>query len=365
MITWIDKDNYFGESPQHSLLIFYDDDPLSGGAEQFRLLDQTMLGSASIDYASTALNALEIGTTIATQFDCSVFYDDIPTGTRLGGMWVWVYSCISYNEPINLNEWNSHGVYWIDGNPKYKNVITITGLDHFIKMDDEIPLATFKRWAGSGKTPSQYFGYVCTQCGVTGVYTASANDGLVIVPPEEQGMTYRQLLGWLFGVMGVIGYIDDGVLKCKYPTRQKKLAIVGQAIVGQAVVGRTTNSTQPYDITFTMRDRFSSEYEDDISISGITVTDYEGNVNVYGKTGHTYDMSYNPMITDRSLVNTLSVVKPLTYAPMSMETVPCPWIVPNDWVRYEDKDGNYHYGVVTNATHCINGHSHIECRGTI
>lgn len=360
MIEWSDKSSYFGESPQHTLLVFYDDDPLTGGTEIFRLTDQTMIGSAVIDYASTALDSLEIGTTIATEFDASIFYDNVPTGTRLGDKWVWVYSS------VDMENWNSHGIFWIDGNPKYKNVISITGLDHFIKMDAEIPLAELKTWAGDGKTPQQYFEYICTQCGVTGVYTSGANSTALLSAPEEQGMTYRQLLGWVLGIMGRVGYVDNyGVIRCRYPERIKKTAVVGQAIVGLAVVGRNGDSPQPYDITFDLTDRFNSEYEDDISITGVSVTDYEGNITVYGGSGHTYDMSYNPFIDRDTEGGIYAYVKGVTYAPMTMETVPCPWITPLDWVRYIDKDGDYHYGVVTNATHCINGHSHIECRGTL
>lgn len=362
MIDWLNTTEYFGEAPQHSLLVFYDGDPLNGGEEQFSLLDQTMLGSAIIDYACTALNTIEIGTTIATEFDCSVFYDDVPTNTRLGGMWVWVYSAINYNTPIDITEWNSHGIFWIDGNPKYKNVISITALDHMMLMDKEIPLSEFLEWAGSGKTVEQYFEYICTNCNVTGVYTASTN--IILAPPDEQGMTYRQLLGWLCGTEGVWAYIDnEGVLRTRYPQRKKGNAIAGQAVAGQAVVGRTTDETQAYDITFDLTDRFSSEYEDVISITGTSETDYMGNVTVYGESGNTYDMSYNPFITKDVLANVYSRVRPLEYTPMTIDCVPCPWIVPGDWVRYIDKDGEYHYGVVTNATHCINGRSHIECRG--
>lgn len=367
MITWIDKPSYFGESPQHTLLVFYDDDPLQGGTELFTLVDQTVIGTAYFDYACTALQKLEIGTAIATEFGCSLFTEDIPSGTRLGGLWVKVYSCISYSTPIDLTEWNLHGIYQIDGNPRYKNVVSITALDHMVKMDYEVPLTEFI--ALGDMTAQQMFNYICTKCGVTGVYTSGANSTRTFTPPNEQGMTYRQLLGWVFGIMGVMGYIDnEGVLRCRYPERNAVVgAIVGQAIVGEAVVGQTSSTGQPFDITFTPTDRFDSWYEDTVAVTGNKHIDDEGQIVTYGNQKYTFDLSYNPLVEPiiEVMGNVYARTKGIEYAPMTMTTVPCPWIVPMDWVRYEDAQGNYHYGVVTNVTHTINGHSVITCEGEL
>lgn len=362
----IDEAKYLAEYPQHSLLIFYDSDPNVSGTEQFRLLDQTQLGTAYIDHACTALQYIELGTTISTEFGCSMFTDNIPPGTRLGGMWVKVYSCITFTEPIDLDEWNLLGTFMIDGNPRYKDVVSVTALDHYILLDGEINLTTFSQWMGSGKTASQYLAKICSDCAVTGAWTGIQNTSAFKVP-EEQGMTYRQLLGWILGILGMIGYVTaDGTLTCGYPQRNALTsAIAGQAVVGKAVVGASSDASQPIDITFTQSERFDSEYQDDVNITGIATVDADGVQTVIGQTGYVFDMSYNPLITYERMISIYGNTKGIKYNPMHMQTVPCPWIRPMDWVEYVTADGASKYGLVTNATHYINGHSFITCEGEL
>ena len=138
-------------------------------------------------------------------------------------------------------------------------------------------------------------------------------------------------------------------------------------MVGNTIVGRSNGTVNPTIIkTFAPTDRFKSDFDEEITVTGVRYIDYNGNSYLSGKEGLVVDLSMNPFLDNPGIMvgEIFGKINGRTYTVMDMETVTCPWITPLDWIAYT-VDGETKYGIVTNATHKINGHSVIACSGEL
>ena len=237
------------------------------------------------------------------------------------------------------------GYFTVDNAPRMLSTITLTALDSMVKFDKVVTVNL------TGNTVIGAVQICCEQCGVNfsmtpTVYQQFPNYGYMLTYiPDDEDLTYRQLMIWLCQIMGVNAYID-----------WEDNLILGFYEYGQAD-----------DFTLTSADRFSSDlYEDAITLTGLNVKVGDTSVSV-GNSGYVLSIDGNQLITE-SAASTLATniwnwLSGFSYHPYSAKVLPMPHVYPMDTVSYTDGQGNTFRTIVTEVTFTINNRTMLRATG--
>lgn len=349
------RDLFKGESPQVCRITLT---PTTGSAVTITEAD-IVQGSFYINRACTASESLELGSVIASEFGCTLFNDGKFDDVEFEGAELYVQVGVG-------STYIPMGYFTIDDVPKVRNTINIVALDRMMFLDAEVKDTTIK---GANRTITQYINRICTVCGLTlATNISSYPNATYSVPtfPEEVGITYRQLLSWCCQIMGKCAYVDwEGNLRIEFPgvnVLDPTSAIVGIAVVGLAIVGTGTAPTWIKE-TFDEAMRFESDMEAySVTTTGVVHIDGENNETIVGTEDYAFDLSGNGLIQNATILQNLGDVIGIRYVPFTATTIPCPWLMPMDYVIYQ-KDGQNYSGLLTSVTFHLNGHTEIASVG--
>lgn len=238
-------------------------------------------------------------------------------------------------------EWIPCGFFTVDETPRKLNFINLSALDRMVKFDKEVSPddLTFPM------TVSELLTTCCSRCGIL-LQTDTAelpNRNYVINNfPEEDSLTYRRLIQWLAEITGTCAYIDwNGKLRLEWYTE-------------------TTTVLSPAE-------RYSSDmYENDITISGVQITDTDEQTYLVGTDDYAFNIEGNALIQHDYLVVATAinnVVNGFTYRPYTCTCKPAPHIYPLDTFQYIDKDGEEHTAIITSVTFKMNTSTSLEGKG--
>lgn len=356
--------------------------------------EDIMLGTFSIDRTIMEGSSLNLGSCVASELNMTLNNID----GRFDGI-NWSGAELSVEVGVEgLTETVPMGVFYIDRTPKSRDTITISALDGMTKFDKLIVDCSLWRFEfETGSLSLQFFvNWCCSQCGVTLATTITgfpnANwslwmGGFRAYLTTAKNFTCRHLLSWAVAGMGKVAWMNgDGELEIGFPSKTSEWensAIAGIAIVGKAIVGNTSGQGEITDV-FDKSKRFSSDYEDSaIEFTGVSYVDPNTEVTyLTGTASYTLDLTgniifdriqscdpiYNPEWGSKSvsdMVNNLSELIGITYTPVSMTVIPCPFIELCDWVAYRISEDKQLYALVTNYTFVLNGNNYISAQGEL
>ena len=302
-------------------------------------------GGLSIDRYCVSNTKLELGSAVAAELSLTLentddrfadeVFEDAELEVKIGvkkwdaGKWE--------NAKI---EWIPCGFFTIDDPPRKLTSITLSALDRMVKFDTVV---TGNIFPASVKTLIET---CCTTCGVplhTDLTQLPNYDYMITYVPEvDEELTYRQLIQWAAQLTGTCAYIDwNGELRLEW-----------------------YSST---DINITPSDRYSSDlYENDVTITGIQITDENDSVYLKGTDDYAFNIMGNKLITHdfESVVEKLyAVVGGFTYRPYSCSIKPMPFLYPLDCISYTDKNKVAHNTIITNTTFKMNMSNEIAGKG--
>lgn len=330
--------------------------------------DDVIIDSFQVDRYSCNGEKLEVGTAIAAQMSMKLEnIDGRYDGIVFEGAELFVEVGIAdWTQANPTITWVPCGYFTPDVQPRRMTTISITALDRMTNFDAVSPALTpWTTASGEYMTDSQgniiYFisslefpatitniiKRVALLCNVpfTQSLVGFPNANLVIdqMPVLEQTVTYRNVIQWCAGIMGANAWIDwTGSLRFSW-------------------YNNTTNYTSTVD------NRYSSDMqENDITITGVSFTN-ENNIKIVsGTDDYAIDMSGNylaAMKLSTILPAVNAAVNGFTYRPFQASSINAPYLWPMDIVTFTDKDGNDHYGALTNVTFGLNGSIVLQSKG--
>ena len=187
---------------------------------------------------------------------------------------------------------------------------------------------------------------ICSICNVTLATDVSVlpNHYFSIggLPDTNQTLAYRQLLQWCAQLTGTCAFMDgSGRLVLKW--------------------------YEQTGVTITASERYSSDMmENDITITGFTCDDVNGNTYLSGTADYTLALSacgFLPNAYDGVLKELQAARGGFAYRPYSATIKSAPYLFPQDMIRYKDKDGVVHDTIVTNVTLALNCNTAISGAG--
>ena len=151
--------------------------------------------------------------------------------------------------------------------------------------------------------------------------------------PESDGLTYRRIIQWIAEISGTCAYIDwDGKLCFGW--------------------------YDDNDFSLSPSERYSSDmYEQDITITGVQITDEDDNTFLAGTDDYAFNIENNGLIQDKQTEIATAIynkVAGFTYRPYTCTCKPLPYVYPLDGVSYTDKNGVKHNSIVTGVTFKMN-----------
>ena len=185
----------------------------------------------------------------------------------------------------------------------------------------------------------------CNNCGVplkTNPTSLTNSNYIVQNFPETDGLTYRRIIQWIAEITATCAFIDwDGKLCFKWYSDN--------------------------DFSISPSERYSSDmYEQDISISGVQISDDDDNVYLAGTDDYAFNIENNGLIQGDQETVAAAIyekVKGFTYRPYNCTCKPMPYVYPLDGVIYTDKKGVKHKSIVTNITFKMNAATSLEGKG--
>ncbi len=306
-----------------------------------------VLGGMMIDRYSVSGDKIEIGSVIAAEMTLKLNnrdgrFDDI----RFEGAEMFVRIGIKKWDAAPSENAGMHyipmGYFTVDQSPRKLSCITLTALDRMVQFD--------KKFDGSGisfpATVGGLLTYCCQKCNVplfTDPSTLLNYAYLVKSCPEDDNLTYRQILRWIGEITATCGYIDhNGMLRMEWYSQYPAVKISKSM-------------------------RYSSDIsEQDVSITGVRLEDGDGKAYVSGTEAYALNIVGNSLISDQ--YTTLpaviySGVKELSYRPYKCTTRPLPHLYPMDAVTCVDGKGVTHESIITHWTFKLNGKTTISAEG--
>lgn len=234
------------------------------------------------------------------------------------------------------------GLFIVDTPPRKLSTISISALDYMVLFDREVN-------ASALSFPIHVDALIQKICSICNV--ALATDVSVLpnhyfsiggLPDTNQKLTYRQLLQWCAQLTGTCAFMDGrGRLVLKW--------------------------YEQTGVTVTVSERYSSDMlENDITITGFTCDDGNGNTYLSGTADYTLDLSDCGFLTnayDGVLKELQAARGGFAYRPYSATIKSAPYLFPLDMIRYKDKDGVVHDTIVTNVTLALNCNTAISGAG--
>jgi hypothetical protein len=234
------------------------------------------------------------------------------------------------------------GLFIVDTPPRKLSTISISALDYMVLFDREVNASALSFPIHVDALIQK----ICSICNVTLATDVSVlpNHYFSIggLPDTNQKLTYRQLLQWCAQLTGTCAFMDGGgrlVLKWYEQT----------------------------GVTITASERYSSDMlENDITITGFTCDDGNGNTYLSGTADYTLDLSDCGFLTNayEGVLKELQTARGgFAYRPYSATIKSAPYLFPLDMIRYKDKDGVVHDTIVTNVTLALNCNTAISGAG--
>lgn len=234
------------------------------------------------------------------------------------------------------------GLFIVDTPPRKLSTISISALDYMVLFDREVNASALSFPIHVDALIQK----ICSICNVTLATDVSVlpNHYFSIggLPDTNQTLTYRQLLQWCAQLTGTCAFMDgSGRLVLKW--------------------------YEQTGVTITASERYSSDMlENDITITGFTCDDGNGNTYLSGTADYTLDLSDCGFLTnayDGVLKELQTARGGFAYRPYSATIKSAPYLFPLDMIRYKDKDGVVHDTIVTNVTLALNCNTAISGAG--
>lgn len=238
--------------------------------------------------------------------------------------------------------WVPCGLFIVDTPPRKLSTISISALDYMVLFDREVNASALSFPIHVDALIQK----ICSICNVTLATDVSAlpNHYFSIggLPDTNQKLTYRQLLQWCAQLTGTCAFMDgSGRLVLKW--------------------------YEQTGVTITASERYSSDMlENDITITGFTCDDGNGNTYLSGTADYTLDLSDCGFLTNayEGVLKELQTARGgFAYRPYSATIKSAPYLFPLDMIRYKDKDGVVHDTIVTNVTLALNCNTAISGAG--
>lgn len=234
------------------------------------------------------------------------------------------------------------GLFIVDTPPRKLSTISISALDYMVLFDREVNASALSFPIHVDALIQK----ICSICNVTLATDVSVlpNHYFSIggLPDTNQKLTYRQLLQWCAQLTGTCAFMDgSGRLVLKW--------------------------YEQTGVTITASERYSSDMlENDITITGFTCDDGNGNTYLSGTADYTLDLSDCGFLTNayEGVLKELQAARGgFAYRPYSATIKSAPYLFPLDMIRYKDKDGVVHDTIVTNVTLALNCNTAISGAG--
>lgn len=238
--------------------------------------------------------------------------------------------------------WVPCGLFIVDTPPRKLSTISISALDYMVLFDREVNASALSFPIHVDALIQK----ICSICNVTLATDVSVlpNHYFSIggLPDTNQTLTYRQLLQWCAQLTGTCAFMDgSGRLVLKW--------------------------YEQTGVTITASERYSSDMlENDITITGFTCDDGNGNTYLSGTADYTLDLSDCGFLTNayEGVLKELQTARGgFAYRPYSATIKSAPYLFPLDMIRYKDKDGVVHDTIVTNVTLALNCNTAISGAG--
>lgn len=234
------------------------------------------------------------------------------------------------------------GLFIVDTPPRKLSTISISALDYMVLFDREVNASALSFPIHVDALIQK----ICSICNVTLATDVSVlpNHYFSIggLSDTNQTLTYRQLLQWCAQLTGTCAFMDgSGRLVLKW--------------------------YEQTGVTITASERYSSDMlENDITITGFTCDDGNGNTYLSGTADYTLDLSDCGFLTNayEGVLKELQTARGgFAYRPYSATIKSAPYLFPLDMIRYKDKDGVVHDTIVTNVTLALNCNTAISGAG--
>ena len=234
------------------------------------------------------------------------------------------------------------GLFIVDTPPRKLSTISISALDYMVLFDREVNASALSFPIHVDALIQK----ICSICNVTLATDVSVlpNHYFSIggLPDTNQTLTYRQLLQWCAQLTGTCAFMDgSGRLVLKW--------------------------YEQTGVTITASERYSSDMlENDITITGFTCDDGNGNTYLSGTADYTLDLSDCGFLTNayEGVLKELQAARGgFAYRPYSATIKSAPYLFPLDMIRYKGKDGVVHDTIVTNVTLALNCNTAISGAG--
>nr|DAK97518.1 MAG TPA: hypothetical protein [Caudoviricetes sp.] len=238
--------------------------------------------------------------------------------------------------------WVPCGLFIVDTPPRKLSTISISALDYMVLFDREVNASALSFPIHVDALIQK----ICSICNVTLATDVSVlpNHYFSIggLPDTNQTLTYRQLLQWCAQLTGTCAFMDgSGRLVLKW--------------------------YEQTGVTITASERYSSDMlENDITITGFTCDDGNGNTYLSGTADYTLDLSDCGFLTNayEGVLKELQTARGgFAYRPYNATIKSAPYLFPLDMIRYKDKDGVVHDTIVTNVTLALNCNTAISGAG--
>ena len=302
--------------------------------------------SLTIDRYCASGNKIEIGSAIAAELTLTLSnLDGRFDNTVFEGAELFVRIGIKKWDADKWEKAQMHyipmGYFTVDTPPRKLSQISLSALDRMMRFDRDVDweALTFPI------TVENLLQHCCDKCNVA-IHTEIANlpNAKYSIPsaPSSTDITYRQLIQWIGEMTGTCAYIDwNGYLRMEW-------------------YKDTTT-------TITAAERYDSDmYENDITITGVQITDIDKNTYLFGSEGYMFNIEGNELIqSDYQIIadNIGANVVGLSYRVYTCTTKPMPHVYPLDKITYVDKKGVSHNTIVTGTVFTINLGTEIVAKG--
>ena len=336
------------EISQHALDCIRRGDPLSvsiaasGVSGNITLTEQDILpGSLQISRMSVSGNQIELGSAISSELTMKLWND----GGKFDGFTfegTELYVRLGINLDDSTTEYIPMGYYTVDEPPRKLSTISIKALDRMARFD--------RVYDSSMTYPASLYQILSDACAKCNVPLATPGSELLnsayspATRPEEDGITYHQIIIWIAELTGTCAWIDwDGKLRLSW---------------------YESCTTQ-----ITADDRISSDMqENDITITGVQITANDEGRTVYLSGSDTYALCIEGNLLAQD--NLQSIAKTLgdqligfTYRPYNCQARGLPHLWQMECISYVDATGTAHSSIVNQHTYTYNGKSTIAAKG--
>lgn len=232
------------------------------------------------------------------------------------------------------------GYFTVDNCPRKLSTITLTALDRMVQFDKAVDPEKFP----FPMTLDALYTRICNICNVipegrlTGLPNASY---MVRGIPEQDGLTYRQILSW----------IAELTATCAYMNWDGRLVMAWYSEVDEEITPGIRTA--------------SDLYESAVTITGVKIKNGETTYQS-GSEGYEILIEENGLIGDDAQTiadNIAAKVVGFTYMPFSATLLPSPHLYPLDMVSFVDKDGGTHPAILTDCTFALNRNTAVAGKG--